>query len=180
MKRLLALIGLALIPALASADTVDLGPNGSLEIAVPKGWKLTSTKAQDTGYALMLVPPAGVNAQGLLNVVFVPKEEHTSKEDVNEKVLAACDQFVDQSVEKKKVLRELSLSGGAYGAYCVFTDASLVGQPPAKDNFKVVAIGMIRFNDAVSASASLLCDDEKGEDFAALLAAVTSAKVTSK
>lgn len=180
MKRLLALLALVLAPALAPADTVDLGPNGSFEIAVPKGWKLTSTPAQDTGYALLLTPPAAVNAQELVNVVFTPKGEPSSKEDVDAKVLTACDQFVDQSVEKKKTLRAFSLSHGAYGSYCVFTDAGEVGKPTTKGVYKMTALGMIRFSDDVSAAVSMMMDDEKGGDFEAMLAAVASAKVTSK
>ena len=171
---------LLLLPILASAETLDLGGHGTLSISVPKDWKLTSTKEEDSGYALVLSPPGEVNAKCLLNLVFVPKGEPTSKDDVNEKVLNASDQFVDASVEKKKVLRHFNLAGGAYGAYCVFTDASLVGQAPKKDDFKMLAVGIIRFNDDVSASVSLLADDEKGPDFAAMLAAVSSATVTTK
>jgi L-fucose mutarotase/ribose pyranase (RbsD/FucU family) len=64
-----------------------------------------------------------------------------------------------------------------YGAYCLFTDASMVGQPTKKDEFKVIAIGMIRFNDDVSAAVSLLTDDAAGPDFAAMLKAVSGATV---
>jgi hypothetical protein len=72
------------------------------------------------------------------------------------------------------------MSGSAYGAYCFFTDASLVGAPPKKGDFKCVASGIVRFNDEVSAGVTLLTDDEKGGDFAAMVAAVSSAKVTPR
>jgi hypothetical protein len=44
----------------------------------------------------------------------------------------------------------------------------------------MLAIGIIRFNDDVSASVSLLFDDEKGPDFPEMLAAISSAKVAKK
>jgi hypothetical protein len=84
------------------------------------------------------------------------------------------------SVEKKKTLRKYAMAGDAYGAYCVFTDASLVGKPPEKDNFQVITVGIIWFNDSVGVSVSQVCDDEKGPEFAAMLAATQSATLKSK
>ena len=142
MKRLVLLLALLLPPLAAPAETLDLGPHGSFSIAVPKGWTYSATKTEDTGYAIVLTPPADVNARFLFNLVFVPKGETSSKEDVQEKVLTIADQFVDASVEKKKVLHDFTVSSG-YGAYCVFTDASRVGKPAEKDNFKVLALSLI-------------------------------------
>jgi hypothetical protein len=115
----------------------------------------------------------------MINLVFVPKGETTSKEDVKDKVLTIGDQFVDASVEKKKVLHDFTVSMG-YGAYCVFTDAAHVGLPPEKDAFKAVAIGMIRFDDEISAAVSMGTDDVKGPDFEAMMKAVSSAAVAPK
>jgi hypothetical protein len=167
---------LLLLPLSASAETLDLGPHGTFSITVPKGWTFSATKVEDSGYAIVLTPPADVNARCLFNILYVPGGEPLSKEDVQQKVLTISDQFVAESVEQKKVLREFAMSKG-YGAYCVFTDASRVGQPTEKDSFKVVAVGMIRFNDDLSAAVSMGCDDEKGPDFAAMMKAVSSATV---
>jgi hypothetical protein len=180
MKLTTALLTLLVAASPALADTVDLGPHGTLSLSVPKGWRLTSAKQADVGVTLQLIPQGDVNAQALLTVVFTEKGDASTKEDIDEKALTAGDNFVDQSVEKKKVLKHFSLSGGAYGSYCYFTDASLVGAQPKKGDFKGVASGIIRFNDEVSAGVTLLTDDEKGEDFGAMLAAVSSAKVSAK
>src|ERR1035438_754891 len=176
MRRTALLLCLLLLPLAAPAETLDLEPHGTFRFTPPKGWTYSVTKAEDTGYAIMLTPPADVNARCLINLVFVPKGETSSKEDVQEKVLSISDQFVDASVEKKKVLRSFAVSMG-YGSYCVFTDASQVGPPTTKDVFKMIAIGMIRFNDDVSAAVSILADDEKGPDFAAMMTAVSGATV---
>jgi hypothetical protein len=39
MKRLIALTVLVLIPAVASAETLDLGLHGVFGITVPKSWR---------------------------------------------------------------------------------------------------------------------------------------------
>jgi|CZKI01.1.fsa_nt_gi hypothetical protein len=179
MKPGILALALLLLPHPAAAENLDLGPHGTFSIAVPKGWTFSATKVEDTGYAIILTPPADVNARCLFNILYVPGGEPYSKEDVQEKVLAISDQFMAESVEKKKVLRDFAVSMG-YGAYCVFTDASRVGQPPEKDSFKVVAVGMIRFNDDLSAAVSMGTDDEKGPDFAAMMKAVSSATVSPR
>lgn len=174
MKRILLLPALLLLLCLrASADTVDLGAHGTLAIDVPKGWKLTSAPWEQPGVAITVAPPDGANAQFMLNILYVPKGMSDLKADVDDKVLNESGMFVDMSVEKKKVLKKFPMAGDAYGSYCVFTDASLVGKPPQKDNFKKVSVGIIWFNDDVSGATSFLCDDEK--DIAAMVAMASSA-----
>jgi hypothetical protein len=180
MKRPLLLSALLLLPLSLLAETVDLGTHGTLSIDVPKGWKLTSEPATDTGVGITLSPPDGVNAQCIVGVAFVPKGATAVKADVDEKVLNQAQPYVAVSVEKKANLRKFALTGDAYGSYCVFTDASLVGKPPEKDNFKVAGLGIVWFNDDVSAVVSLSSDDEKGPDYAAMLAALSSLALTKK
>lgn len=173
------LSALLLLPLCCFADTVDLGAHGTLTIDVPKDWKLTTTK-QDTGVDLVIAAPGGANAQLLFSVIYVPNGATAVKADVDGKVLAEAAGFLSTAVEKKAELRKYSMSGDAYGSYCVFTDASLVGKAPEKDNFKVFSVGIIWFNDAVGASVSQVCDDEKGPEFAAMIAMTNSATLTHK
>jgi len=180
MKRFIPLLAFLALPAFALAETIDLGTRGALGIAVPKGWTLSTQKEEDSGVALTISPPSGVNAKLLLNITFVPEPKPVSRDEVQEKVLSVCDQFVDASVEKKKTLRDFSLSGSAFGSYCIFTDASLVGQPPKTDEFKVIGVGIVRYSDDVMAAVSLAGDDAKGTDFAAMMAAVSSTSFTKK
>jgi hypothetical protein len=170
---------LLLLAPLAPAATVDLGAHGTLSIEVPKGWKLSSQKAEETGYAITLTPPDGVNARCILSVAYVDPGEPMSREKAQAQVLSIADQFVDASVEKKAVLHDLSLKSG-YGYYCTFTDASMVGKPPAKDEFKMVGVAVLKLADDLMAAVSMAADDEKGPDFEAMLAAVSSAAVRPK
>jgi hypothetical protein len=181
MKRPLLLSALLLLAPLCSlADTVDLGAHGTLEIPVPKGWKLATAPWEQPGVALTLTPPDGANAELLINVLFVPKGMSNLKADVDGKVLNEAGMFVDSSVEKRKTLRKFAMAGDAYGSYCVFTDASLVGKPPQKDNFKVISAGIIWFSDDISGAVSLLCDDEKGPEFAAMVSMASGATLKAK
>jgi len=178
-KGYLRLSILLLLPLSALADTVDLGTHGAFTIAVPKDWKLTSTN-QDTGVDLAIVAPGGANAQLLFKIAYLPQGATVAKADVDGKVVAECRGFLSRSVEKRAVLRKYSMTGDACGAYCLFTDASLVGKPPEKDNFKVFTFGIIWFNNAVDVSVVQVCDDEKGPEFATMLAMTNSATLTKK
>lgn len=180
MKRPLCLLALILLPLALSAETIDLGLHGSLSIAVPKGWTVSTQKEEDSGVAITLSPVGPENAKCILSVAVVPDPKPVAKEEIDEKVLSVCEQFVDASVEKKSVLRPFTVTNGAFGSYCVFTDASLVGKPTKRDEFKVIGIGIIRFRDDLMAAVSIAADDEKGPDFAAMLAAVSGATVTKK
>jgi hypothetical protein len=179
MKRLLPLLALVLLPVLASAETIDLGTHGTLSVTPPKGWTIAKQKEEDAGYVLVFSPPADVNAQLVLNVVFPPDRQPLSKEAIQDEALAAGDQWVESSVEKKKVIREMKLSAG-YGAYCVFTDASRVGKPAEKDNFKIVVSGILWFSEDVKAGLVMMADDENGPEFKAMLEAVSGATLAKK
>jgi hypothetical protein len=181
MKRNLLLSALLLVlPLAAHAETVDLGMHGSLSITVPKGWKLITAPSEQPGINISLTPPEGINAQFSLGILYVQKGQTGLKADVDAKVLNEAALLMDGAVEKTKILRKLPLAGDAYGSYCVFTDASLVGKPPQKDNFKVASAGIIWFNDDVSGGLSMLTDDEKGADFAAMVGAASSVILKSK
>jgi hypothetical protein len=179
MKRLPFLIALLLTASAGRAETFDVGLRGTYTISAPKDWTISTQAEQDSGIAVTMTAPANVNASGIVNLTFVPKDEPATREQVKDAVLALGEKFADQSVEKKETLREFSVSQG-YGYYCVFTDASLVGQPTKKDSFKVVAVGIIRVNDDLLATVGVSCDDEKGPDFTALMASVAAASFSAK
>jgi hypothetical protein len=177
VKRSLALAALMALPLLADAETLDLGPHGKFSVTAPKDWTYSVQKMEDTGYAITLTAPGEANATCVLTLVYAEDPGPLSKEKVQSDVLAACDQFAAESVEKAKVLREFAVPG-AYGVYCLFTDASRVGKPVERGAFKAVALGEIHLTDDVTMSASMLFDDEKGPEFKAMLGAISSAGIS--
>jgi hypothetical protein len=174
MKRpalLLALPVLALLAPAARAGTADLGTHGVLTLRLPPGWTMSSKPEQDAGTVITLAPPGDAKAAGLINVSLIPAAaEPVTREQIKEQTLAVADQFVEASVEKKKTLRELTVANG---------DASLVGQPPKKGEFKVVGVGIVHYRDDVVAEMGLSADDEKGPEFTALLDIVGSATLSA-
>jgi hypothetical protein len=178
MKGSALLLALALLPLAARSESVDVGLLGSASVTPPKDWTMTSQKEEDSGVAITLTAPAGTNANLIINLTGVPKEEPVTREMVRDAVLTISDKFVDESVEKRKDLRDLKIEG--YGYYCVFTDASLVGKPSKKDEFKVVGVGAAHLTDGLMATIGISCDDEKGPEFAAMLEAVATVSFTPK
>ena len=174
MKRTLLRIALLVLPLAAYADTVDLGAHGTFSITVPANWKLSSHKEEDSGYALTLSPPASENAKCLVNITFVAEPKAVSKENVDEEVLSVCDQFVDQSVEKKKVLRDLARRGAPTDLLRLHRRLHGRQAPQARrvqgDRRRHRPV-----DDKVMAAFSVAADDEKGPDFASMLAAVSGA-----
>jgi hypothetical protein len=177
MKRCLLLLALLALPLVSTAETLDLGPHGTFTITIPKEWVYAAQKMEDTGYTLTLTAPGTANANLILTLVYVENTEPASKERVQQEVLSASDQFVPASVEKKKVLQDFAVPG-AYGVYCVFTDASMVGKPVTKNLFKMVALGEVHLADDLSMSVSMLFDDAKGPEFQAMLDTISSVSVT--
>jgi hypothetical protein len=177
MKRGLLLCALLALPLVSRAETVDMGIHGKFSYSVPAGWRSSSQLMQDSGVTVTLTGPAEVNASCILSVVFVENPEPLSKERVQAEVMSASDHFVDQSVEKKKTLQEFSVPG-CYGVYCVFTDASMVGKPFEKDQFKAVALGEVHLADDLTMTVSMLFDDPAGPQFRSMLATVSSCSVS--
>jgi hypothetical protein len=179
MKPAALLLALLAVSRAARAETIDLGPAGRLTLTEPPGWTASVQKQPDAGTTVLLKAPADGNANCVINLILVPKDEPLTNDDLRSKVLSLADRFVDDSVEKKKTLHDFSLARG-YGCYCLFTDASRVGKPPEKDNFKIVTVGMIRFSDDVAAVVSLLADDPASPEYVAMVKAVETCSLAGK
>jgi hypothetical protein len=162
------------------AAEFDFGSRGVLSIDTPEKWTVTGQPAarQDgtqIGYALAIKPVNDANAKCLVTFAYVKKGQ-PDRESIRKDVLRASEQFVAGSVEKKQNLNDFSLKQG-YGAYCLFTDASLVGKPSTKDDYKVMGSGIVQLSDEVLGVVSIFADEVDGKDFKALLAAINSFKL---
>jgi hypothetical protein len=94
-------------------------------------------------------------------------------------VLRNGEQFVSESVEKKKNLKDFSLERG-YGAYCVFTDAALVGKKAKPGQYKAMGSGQLQPSEDIVGVVSLFADDAESEEFVAMVSIINSLKVTPK
>ena len=161
----------------------DLGTHGIVSVAVPDGWTVKGEPSnrpgeKAPGYTLSFTPAEDVNAKCLLTFLFVTSRP-PDQAGIRGEVLRNCEQFVSESVEKKKNLKDFSLERG-YGAYCVFTDASLVGKKAKPGQYKVMGSGQLQPSEDMVGVVSLFADDAESEEFTAMVSIINSLKVTPK
>lgn len=176
MKTIITTIALVILSALSSfgAD-FDLGTHGVLTVVVPDGWTAKVEPPGKGGYALSFQPTDGSNVRCLLTFLYGANRK-PDKAVIRAAVLRICEQFVSQSVEKKADLKDFSLEKG-FGAYCVFTDASLVGKEVKAGSYKVMGSGQIQPNEDILGVVSLFADDATGPEFKVMLKIINSLKV---
>lgn len=179
MKAVITSIGLLILTALASfgAD-FDLGAHGVLSVVVPEGWTAKEEPPGKGGYALSFQPTDGSNVKCLLTFIYGANRK-PDKAVIRAALLRSCEQFLSQSVEKKAELKDFSLEKG-FGAYCVFTDASLVGKEAKPGSYKVMGSGQIQPNEDMLGVVSMFADDVGGKEFRAMVNIINSLKVTPK
>lgn len=179
MKATITSIGLAILSALScyGAD-FDLGPHGVLSVTVPDGWIAKVEPPGKGGDALSFTPADGSNAKCLLTFIYGIKRT-PAKTIIRAEVLRIVQQLVPQSVEKKANLEDFSLEKGV-GAYCVFTDASLVGKEVKPGDYKVMGSGQVQPSEDMVGVVSLFADDAAGKEFKAMVNIINSLKVTPR
>jgi len=173
-----------LLSVLASqAAEFDLGPHGTLSVAVPDDWSINGKAVNrpdgtPIGYAFALKPRSDANAKCLLTFAYTTNGA-PNKEVIRKEVLRITEQFVPESVEKKKNLKDFSLKTG-YGAYCLFTDASLVGKNVKPGDYKVMGSGQVQPADNVVGVVSLFADDADGVELKAMTKIINSLNVKTR
>jgi len=173
-----------IIPVLSIyAADFDLGGHGVLSVDVPEKWTVNSEPAAKTdgtqiGYAFAIKPLNDANAKCLLTFAYV-NDGKPDQERIRNKVLAACEDFVADSVEKKKNLKDFSLKQG-YGAYCVFTDASLVDKKPKSGDYKVMGSGIVQLSDNLLGVVSIFADDVDSKEFKSMIQVINGLIVKAK
>lgn len=157
----------------------DLGTHGVLSVEVPDGWTARVEPAtKPDRYALSFTPTNDANAKCLLTFLYA-KNGPPDKAVIRAGVLSASKEFVPESVEKKADLKEFSLEKG-FGAYCVFTDASLVGKQVKPGSYKVMGSGQVQPSEDMLGVVSLFADDAESDEFIAMVKMINSLKVTPK
>src|SRR6266481_2565497 len=147
-----------ILSALASHGAeFDLGTHGKLSVTVPDDWSINGKAVNRPdgtaiGYAFAIKPRSDANAKCLLRFAYTTNGV-PNKEIIRKEVLRICEEFVSESVEKKKNLKDFSLAKG-YGAYCLFTDASLVGKNVKPGEYKIMGSGEVQPADNMVGAVS--------------------------
>ena len=161
----------------------DLGTHGTLSVAVPDDWSINakavnSPDGNPIGYAFAIKPRSDANAKCLLTFAYTTNGA-PNKEVIRKEVLRICEDFVLESVEKKKNLKDFSLERG-FGAYCLFTDASLVGKNVKPGEYKIMGSGEVQPADNILGAVSLFADEADGIELKAMIKIIDSLKVKPK
>ena len=174
-----------LVPVAMSirAADFDLGTHGVLSITAPENWIVKGQPAArpdgtPIGYTMAIKPPGDVNAKCLLTFAYGDGSKPALTR-VRNKVLDVCEEFVANSVEKKKTLKDFPLKAG-FGAYCVFTDAAMVGKKPEIGEYKIMGSGVIELNGDLHGAVSIFADEVDGKEFRAMIEAISSLTLKAK
>ena len=179
MKAILILIASLLLEFCGAGADFDLGSRGIVSISVPQGWRaagkeIPKLRGTQSAYEIT-IDATNKSAKCLLTFAYLTNG-FPDKETVRREVLRINKQFVPESVEKAEKLRDFSLEKG-YGAYCIFTDASLVGKTTPPGDYRVMGSGEVQLAENLPAVVSLFAEDENREDFKAMVKAIDSLKV---
>lgn len=165
---LLATLGLLAVPG--RAEKIDLGSGKALLVTLPGTWTSADLPARppgipETGASVRYVTKSGSNDALLITVLAVPDDRFSDPASLRAMVEMATEQFVSGSVEGKANLKELKF-GGVTGYAATFTDASLVGKPPIKEDYKAVTACFVYLGEQVLVTATVFTDDAGGQAYA--------------
>jgi hypothetical protein len=171
MKKLLSLFALlGLLAVTASAEKIDLGSGKALLFTLPQDWTGAGMPARQPGMSepgqnARYVTKNGSNDAVLITILPVPDDRFSDAETLKAMAEMATQQFVAGSVEGKVDLKETRF-GGLAGFTTTFTDASLVGKPSVKDDYKALTSCFVYLGDRMMLTATLFTDDLNGSAYA--------------
>ena len=180
MKQISIISFLCLSIGCVQAAEFDMNGHGKLSLDLSPRWTVGGQPASkpdgsSIGYALVIKPVNDAHAKCLLTFAYFD-EGTPNRERIRKRVLAACEQFVAQSKEKKANVRDFALEKG-YGAYCVFTDAAATRKSTNTDDYKVMGSGILQLSDQVTGVVSIFADDADGQDFKEMLQGINTLKL---
>ncbi len=175
MKKLLLLLSFLFVSLVSRAqvvETLDFGSRGKLTLYLLGDWKVDSTNFARQGSMTISPTKESVNASCTLTVSFPEADRLETKARLKLRVEADAYNLAEGSVERKAVAREFTLSSGAMGFYCSFTDPDLRGQSSQKGNYKVTSLGKIKLAPDVLVDVQILADGFRDEAYQQLLGAI--------
>jgi hypothetical protein len=173
MSMRISLLTLALLTVLAvtgAAEKLDLGSGKSAQVSVPDTWKKaglppTAPGLPAVGTTIRYVTKNGSNDAVLITLLSVPDDRFAESDNLQALIEESTQQFAAGSVEGKAILKEIRIAGKS-GYYCTFTDANLVGQPTAPDDYKTLTSCFVYLGDEVLLTATVFSDDVSGKAYA--------------
>ena len=144
---------------------------GTIEVTAPTGWQLRGTATEEDSYLLIANPDSDANALLQISVMSIPSALILTDRDLRLRLHDSLLTYIDGSVEKDFCVQDLTCRQGR-GWFAELTDASLVGQPAKKDEYNVMRSALLLLEPRTMVLATMLFDDAKGPEAAAMLAIV--------
>lgn len=146
---------------------------GTIDLQPPENWKLRSSVTEEGAYTVIATPRSEANALLQISVMSIPPALILTDDDLRLRLHDSLRTYIDQSVEKEFRVKDLSCRQGR-GWYAQLTDAALVGQPPKKDEYKVMRSALLLLEPRTMVLATMLFDDATGPEAAEMLTIVSS------
>jgi hypothetical protein len=164
-------------PAQAADKSVDLGGGKSVTFNLPSTWEIVAGEVPadlaSLGKTIQLSPKNGANAVCSISL-FVPPDNHFADHDaLKEALQTSGERYAADTVEGKVTPREFK-TPHAFGYSATFTDKTMVGKPIEHGSYKVAAIVVLYLPEQIVVTATVLCDDPAGPDFAAMMTLLRS------
>jgi hypothetical protein len=179
MKKLFALMFLAVACVSSAQEVLDLGPHGKLTLYLLGDWR---SEISTLGRELTLTIKSAkesTNASCTLTVSYPEVDRFDTKQKLKMRVEIDCAPFAAQSVEGKAVAREFNLASGI-GYYCNFTDAELRGKPVKAGDYKVATAGKIKLSPQVIVDVFIGAEGFRDEAYQQLLGALEGMEFRSR
>jgi|GEM_PF-5901662 len=189
MKRAFTLLLMTAVTALAADKIVkeeaSLSPTHKLTFEHPERFRYDVVQQPDDAFrpALRFRTFGADGISTLSFKLFASKDDDgklKTQADVDAAVMSLGASYVEGSVEKTNTVRRVQHKNGT-GAYCVFTDASLVGVarlPPGQ--FRYITLGLVKVGDYVVAVRGYSNTKDGEEDHKAMLSILEGLKVEKK
>jgi len=172
MKKLL-LILMAMFYASAFGVEYNWEPHGKIFLDIPISWNIHAVSAGDIGYNFDLRPKNNSNANCKITIAYIKQKPIKGVDDLKERLLAICSEFVSGSVEGKTELKPLEMKKGI-GVYVQLTDKSLAGKPTPDGEHKVMRNALVGPIPNVMAVISVFFDDPSQKEVNEMMSIVQS------
>jgi len=159
------------------ADDIELGPHGRFSISVPEGWRMTTRKAGDVGYAAALKPAGDAHAKCLLSIAYLRQPMPIDPAKVQDTVKSTGSSMIRRSAFHPLRIESLQLTTG-YGAYTLFSGADLRARPEKKDDYPSIGTGLARPTEDLMIVITVYADSADGDEMRAILRALNSIAVS--
>lgn len=173
IPRLLFVQVLCLTSAVALAADYNWPQRGKLSMESPGTWKVSTQSAAGLGFTFKVASTGENQAMLQMTVVALPEGKTISESDLPERLRTMVGRNLASSVEKKVNAVQLAMGQGA-GWYAELTDASLVGKPSVKGDYKVMRQGVAALDSTTFVVITMQFDNADGSEPAKMVGMVES------